>query len=111
KEWAQTRPHPREGGATGRSSHGKPEPQKVKPREGGTMVNVRVTRENLVALPALAPYFILGLLSFAAVPWVLLAAAGRLDAGAYRHPLVLAAVHLYALGWGSAVALGALQQM
>lgn len=75
------------------------------------MVNVRVTRENLVALPALAPYFILGLLSFAAVPWVLLAAAGRLDAGAYRHPLVLAAVHLYALGWGSAVALGALQQM
>lgn len=75
------------------------------------MMNVRVTKENLLALPVLAPYFLLGLLSFLAAPWVLLAGERWLDGGLYRHPAVLAAVHLYALGWGSAVALGALQQM
>lgn len=75
------------------------------------MSSLRVTRENLVALPALAPYFALGLLSFLAAPWVLLAGSDSLDGGFYRDPAVLAAVHLYALGWGSAVALGALQQM
>ena len=75
------------------------------------MSGVRVTRDNLVALPALAPYFVLGLVSFSAAPWVLLAGAESLDGGFYRDTKVLAAVHLYALGWGSAVALGALQQM
>lgn len=75
------------------------------------MINIRVTREGLVALPALAPYFVLGLLSFLAAPWVLLAGERWLDGGFYRQPVMLAAVHLYALGWGSAVALGALQQM
>lgn len=75
------------------------------------MINVRVTRENLVALPALAPYVVLGLLSFLAAPWVLLVGERWLEGGMYRQPMMLAAVHLYALGWGSAVALGALQQM
>lgn len=75
------------------------------------MTNLRVTRDNLVALPAIAPYFALGLLSFMAAPWVLLLAADSLEGGFYRDPAVLVAVHLYALGWGTAVALGALQQM
>lgn len=75
------------------------------------MSSLRVTRENLVALPAIAPYFVLGLLSFGAAPWVLLAGAAWLEQGLARQPEVLAAVHLYALGWGSAIALGALQQM
>lgn len=86
-------------------------------RETGTpadtepTVNLRVTRENLVALPALAPYFAFGLVGFVAGPLFLTAAADALDAGVYRHPHILAAVHLYALGWGTSVALGALQQM
>lgn len=74
-------------------------------------VTLRVTRENLVALPALAPYFAFGLLSFMVAPLFLTAAADALDAGFYRNPRILAALHLYALGWGTAVALGALQQM
>lgn len=72
---------------------------------------VRVTKENLVALPALAPYFAFGLVALAASPWLLLAAAEALDGGFYRHLRVLAALHGVALGWGTSIALGALQQM
>lgn len=74
----------------------------------GNATNLRVTRDNLVALPVLAPYFILGLLSFLAAPALLLVAAPALESGLHRHPYMLAAVHLYALGWGTAVALGAI---
>ncbi|HEY8496916.1 MAG TPA: hypothetical protein VIK98_07805 [Limnochordales bacterium] len=74
-------------------------------------MGLRVTRENLVPLTAIAPYFALGLTSFLAAPWVLAAGSASLDGGFYRDPAILAAVHLYALGWGTAVALGALQQM
>lgn len=74
-------------------------------------MGLRVTRENLVPLPAIAPYFALGLLSFLAAPWLLVTGAVSLDGGFHRDPAILAAVHLYALGWGTAVALGALQQM
>lgn len=72
---------------------------------------VRVTKENLVALPALAPYFALGILSFVAVPLLSFYAADALAAGLYRHLTVLAVLHAAVLGWGSSVALGALQQM
>lgn len=79
--------------------------------KGETTVNLRVTRENLVSLPALAPYFLFGLLAFMAAPLFLTAASESMQSGFYRHPRILAALHLYALGWGTAVALGALQQM
>src|SRR5690606_31370310 len=52
-----------------------------------------------------------GLVSFLAAPWVLAIGSASLDGGFYRDTAILAAVHLYALGWGTAVALGALQQM
>lgn len=78
---------------------------------GETTVNLRVTRENLVSLPALAPYFAFGLLAFMSAPLLLTAAAESMHSGFYRHPRILAALHLYALGWGTVVALGALQQM
>lgn len=64
----------------------------------GNATNLRVTRDNLVALPVFAPYFILGLLSFLAAPALLLVAAPALESGLHRHPHMLAAVHLYALG-------------
>lgn len=72
---------------------------------------LRVTRENLVPLPATVPYFLFGLASFVIAGIALAAAAQPVGAGAYRHPHLLAAVHLYVLGWATAIALGALQQM
>lgn len=74
-------------------------------------VPLRVTRDNLVPLNVLAPYFILGLASLAVAPLPLWIAASSFTAGAYRHPLLLAAVHTYALGWGTSIALGSLQQL
>lgn len=78
---------------------------------GDATPKVRVTRENLVALPALAPYFAFGLLAFVAVPFLVMHGAEALEAGFYRNPRVLAVLHVAALGWGASVALGALQQM
>jgi len=74
-------------------------------------VAIRVTRENLVPLPSLGPFFITGLLSWVVVPILLWLGREALAAGLYRHPLLLAAVHVTVLGWGTAIALGALQQM
>lgn len=72
---------------------------------------MRVTKDNLVSLPALAPYFAFGVLAFATVPFLIQAAAEPLVAGFYRHTRVLAAVHGIGLGLGTSVAFGALQQM
>jgi len=78
---------------------------------GTPVARLQVTRDNLVPLPVLAPYFMWGLTAFAAAPLLLWHAAPALQAGAYRHPSLLAAVHLYTLGWGTSIALGALQQL
>src|SRR5690625_847977 len=75
------------------------------------MPRVRVSEENLVALPALAPYFAFGLIALAVTPVLLFAGTEALTAGFYRHPRVLAAVHGAAVGWGTSIAFGALQQM
>src|SRR5690625_1457287 len=75
------------------------------------MPRVRVSEENLVALPALAPYFAFGLIALAVTPVLLFAGTDALMAGFYRHPRVLAAVHGAAVGWGTSIAFGALQQM
>lgn len=74
-------------------------------------MGIRVTRQNLVALAGPGPFFVFGLLSFLALPALLWTAREALAAGAYRHPAVLAAVHVTALGFGTATALGALQQL
>lgn len=78
---------------------------------GTPLAPLRVTRDNLVPLPVLGLYFIMGLTAFAAAPLLLWHAAPALEAGAYRHPSILAAVHLYTLGWGTGIAMGALQQL
>lgn len=74
-------------------------------------MGIRVTRENLVSLSALVPYFAFGLVSFPAMALLVLFALEPFQAGAYRHHIILAVLHTAFLGWGSAVALGSLQQL
>lgn len=74
-------------------------------------MGIRVTRDNLVPLFALGPYFAFGLLAFAGVAVLLPFAAVPYESGLYRHPLILGVVHATVLGWGVSVALGSLQQM
>lgn len=74
-------------------------------------MGIRVTRDNLVPLRALGPFFAFGLLSFIVAPVFLLMAAEPLASGAYRHHLLLATLHVTFLGWGTSIALGSLQQM
>lgn len=72
---------------------------------------LRVTPELLLPLRTALPWFLLGLVSFLVTPW-LFAWAGRAAAsGAYRHPALVAAFHVLILGWGTSVALAALQQL
>lgn len=74
-------------------------------------MGIRVTRQNLVPFPSLGPFFITGLLSLVVVPVLLWLGRDALASGLYRHPALLAAVHLTVLGWSTAIALAALQQM
>lgn len=70
-----------------------------------------MTRENLVPLFDIGPLFAFGLVSFIVAPTFLLLAVNPLEGGMYRHPLILATLHTALLGWGTSIALGALQQM
>lgn len=74
-------------------------------------MGIRVTRQNLVPLFALGPYFAFGLVSFMGGAVLLFLASAPYEAGLYRHPLVLGTVHATVLGWGVSIALGSLQQM
>lgn len=72
---------------------------------------MRVTQERLAPLGISGGFFALGLLAFALVPvWV----GWRwepLVQGWASHPDVVFLVHLYVLGWGTSVAVGALRQL
>ncbi|HEY8531165.1 MAG TPA: hypothetical protein VIL08_02845, partial [Limnochorda sp.] len=72
---------------------------------------IRVTRQNLVPLPNLGTFFVTGLLFLVAVPVLLWMGRDALASGMYRHPTLLAAAHVTILGWATAIALAALQQM
>lgn len=74
-------------------------------------MGIRVTRQNLVPLFALGPFFAFGLIGFAAAAVLLLVANAPYEAGLYRHPLLLGVVHATVLAWGVSIALGSLQQM
>lgn len=76
-----------------------------------TRQTIRITPERVIPLHAVGPYLMLGLLSFALAPMALFVARDVLHEGFYRHHWVLLAVHLYTLGLGTAVALGAIQQL
>lgn len=71
---------------------------------------LRVTPQRLLPLSTVGGLFAFGLGALLLTPLFLWDTAGLLESGVYRHPRVLALLHLYALGWGTSVALGALQQ-
>lgn len=73
--------------------------------------HMRVTQERLLPIGTTGIFILLGLATFAFIPvWTWLQAE-VLAAGWIRHPGIVVLVHLYALGWGTAVALGALKQL
>lgn len=74
-------------------------------------MGIRVTRENLVPLFDLSLFFIFGCVAFLAGPLFLLRSFDHLFIGNYAYPSLLAAAHTLLLGWGTAIALGALQQL
>ena len=85
--------------------------------EGGTGpwaragAGIRVTRERLQPLGTVGGFIALGLAVFALIPLWAWSRRGALAAGAFVMPGIVALVHLYVIGWGTAVALGALQQL
>lgn len=74
-------------------------------------VGIRVSPERLLPLWVTGGYFAVGLLAFAAIPLVLWWARKPLADGIFAHHGVVLLAHLFALGWGTAVALGAWQQL
>lgn len=78
------------------------------PRPGAGMT---VTRERLIPLWVTGTFFGVALVTFAAIPFFLWTFRAELAAHVVRHPGLVFVVHLYALGWGTAVALGAIQQL
>lgn len=72
---------------------------------------IQVNPERLLPLPITGSFFGIGLLVFASIPVLLWQARGLLAAGWYADHDVLLLVHMYALGWGTSVALGAWQQL
>src|SRR5690606_40781742 len=74
-------------------------------------VGIRVSPERLLPLWLTGGLFAVGLASFAAIPAVVWIARGPLAQGIFAQHGVVLLAHLYALGWGTAVALGAWQQL
>jgi len=72
---------------------------------------IRVSRERLQPLGAMGAFFGVGLLAFAVIPLWIMYSARELASGILVHPKVVLLAHLYALGWGGFVALGALRQL
>lgn len=74
-------------------------------------VGIRVSRERLLPLWVTGGFFAVGLVSFAVSPFVVWWARQPLADGIFPHHGVVLLAHLFALGWGTAVALGAWQQL
>lgn len=74
-------------------------------------VGIRVSPERLLPLWVTGGFFAVGLLAFALIPVVVWWARQPLALGIFAHHGVVLTAHLFALGWGTAVALGAWQQL
>lgn len=72
---------------------------------------IRVSPERLLPLWVTGGFFALGLLAFAVIPLVVGWARKPLADGIFAHHGVVLLAHLFALGWGTSVALGAWQQL
>lgn len=81
------------------------------PEEAIPGTGIQVSPEKLLPLEITGTLFGVGLLVFAAVPLVMWFARDLIAAGSLSHAEVLLIVHMIALGWGTAVALGAWQQL
>ena len=80
-----------------------------KPAEPGT--GIRVSKERLLPLWVTGGFMGLGLLAFGVIPVVLWFARDSLARGIFVHPAVVLLAHLYALGLGASVAMGAWPQL
>lgn len=74
-------------------------------------VGIRVSQDRLLPLWVTGGYFAVGLFAFAVIPLIVWWARVPLREGIFAHHGVVLLAHLYALGWGTAVALGAWQQL
>ena len=74
-------------------------------------VGIRVSRERLLPLWLTGGFFAIGLFTFAVIPLVFWWARRPLGEGIFAHHSVVLLAHLFALGWGTAVALGAWPQL
>lgn len=72
---------------------------------------IRVSQERLMPLGAIGAHFAAALLVFAAIPLWVAHSAAELAGAVLIHPKLVLLVHLYALGFGGFVALGALRQL
>lgn len=80
-----------------------------KPAEPGT--GIRVSKERLLPVAVTGGFMGLGLLAFGVIPIVLWYARDSLARGIFVHPAVILLAHLYALGLGASVAMGAWPQL
>lgn len=72
---------------------------------------IKVTRERLLPMGVTGGFFAIGLTTLFLIPIFLWYARSQLAQGFYTDRVVLLIVHMMALGWATAVALGAWQQL